>query len=38
MLNRSENLEEIARAAAQRLVECYRRSQRSDWPWFGVAG
>jgi hypothetical protein len=29
-----EPLENIARSAAQRLVECYRRSQRPDWPWF----
>lgn len=24
----------LARAAADRLVECYHRSQRSDWKWF----
>jgi hypothetical protein len=29
-----EPLESVARSAAQRLVECYRRSQRPDWPWF----
>ena len=29
-----ESLENIARSAAQRLVECFRRSQRPDWPWF----
>lgn len=29
-----EPLEIIAWSAAERLVECYRRSQRSDWPWF----
>jgi len=29
-----ESLEDIARSAAERLVECFRRSQRSDWPWF----
>jgi hypothetical protein len=29
-----EPLEIVARSAAERLVECYRRSQRSDWPWF----
>jgi len=29
-----EPLETIARLAANRLVECYHRSQRSDWPWF----
>lgn len=27
-------LERVARSAADRLVECYYRSQRSDWPWF----
>ena len=27
-------LESIARLAADRLVECYHRSQRPDWPWF----
>ncbi len=30
----SESLESIAWAAARRLVECYHRSQRPDWPWF----
>jgi hypothetical protein len=29
-----EPVENVARSAAQRLVECYRRSQRPDWPWF----
>ncbi|MEN6406789.1 MAG: hypothetical protein ABFC77_09980 [Thermoguttaceae bacterium] len=29
-----EPLENVARSSAQRLVECYRRSQRPDWPWF----
>jgi hypothetical protein len=29
-----ERFESVARAAAERLVECYRRSQRPDWPWF----
>jgi hypothetical protein len=29
-----EPLESIAWSAAQRLVECYRRSQRPDWSWF----
>ena len=29
-----EAVEDVARSAAQRLVECYRRSQRPDWPWF----
>jgi hypothetical protein len=29
-----EAVESVARSAAQRLVECYRRSQRPDWPWF----
>jgi len=27
-------IEKVAWAAAQRLVECYHRSQRPDWPWF----
>ena len=27
-------LERVARLAADRLVECYHRSQRSDWHWF----
>jgi hypothetical protein len=27
-------LEKIAWLAAQRLVECYERSERPDWPWF----
>jgi hypothetical protein len=27
-------LESIAWFAAQRLMECYDRSQRPDWPWF----
>jgi hypothetical protein len=27
-------VEDIAWSAARRLVECYNRSQRSDWPWF----
>ncbi len=27
-------LESIARLAADRLVECYHRSERPDWPWF----
>jgi hypothetical protein len=25
---------DVARYAAQRLVECYHRSKRPDWPWF----
>jgi hypothetical protein len=29
-----EPLENVARSAAERLVECYRRSQRPDWLWF----
>jgi hypothetical protein len=29
-----EALESVAWSAAERLVECYRRSQRPDWPWF----
>lgn len=27
-------LESVARLAADRLVECFHRSQRPDWPWF----
>jgi len=27
-------LESVARLAADRLVECFYRSQRPDWPWF----
>jgi hypothetical protein len=27
-------LENVAWAAAQRLVECYHRSRRPNWPWF----
>ena len=29
-----EPLENVAWSAAQRLVECYHRSLRPDWPWF----
>src|SRR5438067_563896 len=29
-----EAIENVARLAAERLVECYYRSQRPDWPWF----
>ncbi len=29
-----ESVENVAWFAAQRLVECYHRSQRPDWPWF----
>jgi hypothetical protein len=29
-----EVFETIAWSAAQRLVDCYRRSLRPDWPWF----
>jgi hypothetical protein len=29
-----EPVENVAWSAAQRLVECYHRSQRPDWPWF----
>jgi hypothetical protein len=28
------SLESVAWSAAQRLVECYHRSQRPNWPWF----
>lgn len=27
-------LESVARSAAQRLAECYQRSQRPEWRWF----
>lgn len=30
----SGSLESVARLAADRLVECYYRSQRPGWPWF----
>lgn len=33
-VNGIEALESIARQAAERLVECYHRSQREDWLWF----
>jgi len=33
-VTKMEWFETIARAAARRLVECYHRSQRPDWPWF----
>ncbi len=29
-----EPLEAVARVSAERLVECYHRSQRPDWQWF----
>jgi hypothetical protein len=29
-----ERFESIAWSAAQRLVDCYHRSERPDWPWF----
>ena len=29
-----EPLANIAWSATQRLMECFHRSQRSDWPWF----
>jgi len=29
-----KSFENMARAAARRLVECYHRSKRPDWPWF----
>ena len=29
-----EPLESVARSAAERLVECYRRHVRPDWQWF----
>jgi hypothetical protein len=32
--NNADLLQTVALSAAQRLVECYRRSERKDWPWF----
>jgi hypothetical protein len=29
-----EPLEKLARLAADRLVDCYSRSHRPDWPWY----
>jgi hypothetical protein len=29
-----EPVETVAWSAAERLVECYHRSRRADWPWF----
>lgn len=29
-----DEFENVAQQAARRLVECYLRSKRSDWPWF----
>ena len=29
-----EPLESVAWSAARRLVECYQRARRPDWPWF----
>jgi hypothetical protein len=29
-----DEFENVAQQAARRLVECYQRSKRSDWPWF----
>jgi hypothetical protein len=29
-----EPFEHVARQSARRLVECYHRSKRADWPWF----
>jgi hypothetical protein len=29
-----DSLESIAWSAAERLLDCYRRSQRPDWQWF----
>src|SRR5207253_3750714 len=33
-VNHVEPLEQTAWSAARRLVECYQRSRRPDWPWF----
>jgi hypothetical protein len=33
-VNEMERLETIAWSAAQRLVDCYHRSERPGWPWF----
>ena len=29
-----EQFENVARQSARRLVECFHRSKRADWPWF----
>jgi len=29
-----EPFEAVARQSARRLVECFHRSKRADWPWF----
>jgi hypothetical protein len=29
-----EEFEHVARQSARRLVECFHRSKRADWPWF----
>jgi hypothetical protein len=33
-VNELAAFEEVALSAARRLVECFRRSRRPDWPWF----
>jgi hypothetical protein len=33
-VNEISSLENVARLAADRLVECYHRSRRPDWLWF----
>ena len=33
-VNDIEPVADVARSAARRLVECYQRSMRPDWPWF----
>ena len=33
-VHENERFDSLARSAAQRLVECFHRSMRADWPWF----
>ncbi len=33
-INDIESFESLALSAAKRLVECYHRSERPNWPWF----
>ena len=33
-VHENEPFDSLARSAAQRLVECFHRSKRADWPWF----
>jgi uncharacterized protein YyaL (SSP411 family) len=33
-VHENERFDSLARLSAQRLVECFHRSMRADWPWF----